>query len=164
MLKRILLLFFHTLPIFIFAQKTDNAYINAPVISPPKEIKTITTGGDWVEPTMPYLKLEQCDSLPYSQKKFCSDQYLKAFIEDYMIYPMPDSGYEGRVYISFIVTENGNMQKIEVIKNMSPHQALADEALRLVQLLSEHHRWYSAQQKGKAVKVRMVIPVIFKLK
>jgi len=65
---------------------------------------------------------------------------------------------EGRVFIEFVLERNGSITEVKSIK--APHDLLAKEGERVVKLAP---KWNPAQQRGKAVKQKMVIPLIFKL-
>ena len=66
-------------------------------------------------------------------------------------------GAEGRVFVRFIVDEEGEVTDPEVAKGV--HDALDAEALRVVETL----RFEPGQQEGEPVKVRMTMPFTFKL-
>ena len=69
-----------------------------------------------------------------------------------------DAGIEGRVFVQFIVKDNGELADVKVVKGVDP--ALDAEALRVI---SEMPAWNPGQQRGINVNVRMVLPVFFKL-
>lgn len=66
---------------------------------------------------------------------------------------------EGRVYVQFVVLENGQVEQLKVIKGIG--YGCDEEAMRLVALSSGN--WIPGKQYGNTVKVRMVLPIIFKL-
>ena len=65
---------------------------------------------------------------------------------------------EGVVHVSFIVDEKGNVTNAEVIKKVAPE--LDKEALRVVKIMP---KWTPGKDKGKNVKVKMTLPISFKL-
>ena len=67
-------------------------------------------------------------------------------------------GVSGKVYAEFIVTSEGKLEKIKVIK--SPDELLSEEVTRVLKTSPD---WKPGKQKNKAVDVSMTIPVIFKL-
>ncbi len=67
-------------------------------------------------------------------------------------------GLEGTVYIEAIVDENGNVIESKVIKNIGG--GLDEEALNAV----ASTKFHPGLQRGKAVKVRITIPIKFVLK
>lgn len=68
------------------------------------------------------------------------------------------AGVEGRVYLQFIVDENGNVVDPVVMKGIGA--GCDDEALRVVKTL----KFKPGRQRGEAVKVRFSLPVNFRLK
>ena len=67
------------------------------------------------------------------------------------------AGAEGRVFVRFVVDEEGNVTESEVVKGA--HEALDAEAVRVVQTL----RFEPGEQRGEPVKVAMTMPFTFKL-
>jgi TonB family protein len=66
-------------------------------------------------------------------------------------------GVEGRVFVQFIVDERGLTSEVKTVKGVGA--GLDGEAERVIKL----SKWEPGTQKGKAVKVRMIMPVSFKL-
>lgn len=65
---------------------------------------------------------------------------------------------EGTVYVSFIVGKSGEILEAKVIKGID---GFCDaEALRVIGLMKE---WLPGQQGGRPVKVRMVLPITFRI-
>jgi periplasmic protein TonB len=67
-------------------------------------------------------------------------------------------GTEGKVFVQFVVNKDGTIQDVNVIKGVSAE--LDKEAARLIQLMPA---WKAGKQNGKAVRVKFVLPVNFKL-
>ena len=65
---------------------------------------------------------------------------------------------QGRVMVRFIVTKDGSIKNPEVVRSVYP--SLDAEAIRVI---SQMPKWTPGKQRGKAVNVRYVIPLIFKL-
>ncbi len=68
------------------------------------------------------------------------------------------AGVNGRVFVQFIVDEVGNVTNPVVLRGIGG--GCDEEALRVV----KKARFKPGKQRGKAVKVRYVIPIVFKLK
>jgi TonB family protein len=68
------------------------------------------------------------------------------------------SGIQGRVILSFVVEETGEITDIEVVEGVSPD--LDKEAVRVAKLMPH---WSPAIQNNKFVRVRYTLPVIFRL-
>jgi len=67
------------------------------------------------------------------------------------------AGIEGRVFIQFVVNENGDVINPTVIRGR--HELLDSEALRVIRLA----QFEPGRQRGKPVKVQMALPITFKL-
>lgn len=65
---------------------------------------------------------------------------------------------EGRVFVVFIVQEDGEITNVQIARGIGG--GCDEEAERLVR---ESEKWIPAKQRGKNVKVRMNIPIVFKL-
>jgi len=82
-----------------------------------------------------------------------------AAIQQLIVYPeiAKRAGVQGRVYVKAFVNENGSVQKVELIKGIG---AGCDEAaMEAVQKT----KFKPGKQRGKAVKVQVTVPVLFKL-
>lgn len=82
------------------------------------------------------------------------------FIKKNMKYPdfEKNEAIDGKVYASFVVDEEGNISDIKIVRSVS--KGLDNEAIRLLKLMQ---KWLPGVKDGKAVKVRMTIPIAFKL-
>ncbi|TRX59459.1 TonB family protein [Fulvivirga sp. M361] len=67
-------------------------------------------------------------------------------------------GIEGRVYVQFVVEKDGSLSDVKVIKGIDAD--CDSEATRVVQNAS---KFKPGSQRGKAVRVRMTLPIVFKL-
>ncbi|MBE0674855.1 MAG: TonB family protein [Bacteroidales bacterium] len=68
-------------------------------------------------------------------------------------------GIQGRVFVQFIVDEQGNVKDPEVIKGADP---LLDKAA--LEVIAGMPPWSPGKQGGKSVKVYMTVPISFALK
>lgn len=68
------------------------------------------------------------------------------------------AGIEGRVFVQFVVDENGDVINPTVIRGR--HPLLDAEALRVIKTA----KFEPGRQRGKAVKVQMAMPISFVLK
>lgn len=67
-------------------------------------------------------------------------------------------GVEGRVFVEFVVNRDGSIVDVRSIKGIGA--GCDEEAVRIVQSAPA---WKPGKQRGKAVRQKMVIPIIFKL-
>ncbi|AHM59376.1 TonB family protein [Flammeovirgaceae bacterium 311] len=70
-------------------------------------------------------------------------------------------GIQGKVFVRFVVTAQGKVESVEVIKGLDP--ALDKEAVRMIKLSEEQPGWVPGQEQGERVDVQLVQPVWFKL-
>ena len=82
------------------------------------------------------------------------------FVARQMHYPeeAEEKGIEGRVLIRFVVEKDGRLTNFEVIE--TPDPLLSDEALRV---LKQMPKWIPAKNKGKDVRCRYSMPILFRL-
>ena len=65
---------------------------------------------------------------------------------------------EGKVFVQFVVDIDGSIKDIKVIKPLGG--GCDEEAIRI---LKKHPKWKPGKQRGRPVKVGMVIPIAFRL-
>jgi len=66
---------------------------------------------------------------------------------------------EGRVIVQFIVDENGNAHDTEILRGVGA--GLDEEAARVIM---EEAKFIPGRQRGRAIPVRMSLPIVFKLR
>ncbi|MDT8373402.1 MAG: energy transducer TonB [Bacteroidales bacterium] len=69
-----------------------------------------------------------------------------------------ENGIQGRVFISFVVETNGNVSNVTVTRSVD---ALLDDAAK--EAVAASPRWEPGMQRGRPVRVRYSIPIIFQL-
>jgi protein TonB len=69
-----------------------------------------------------------------------------------------ENGIQGRVFITFVVETNGNVSNVTVTRSVDP---LLDDAAR--EAVAASPRWEPGMQRGRPVRVRYSIPIIFQL-
>lgn len=75
-----------------------------------------------------------------------------------LVYPAKalKKGQEGKVLVEFIIDRQGILRNPRVISSINP--LLDEEALRVVTLLKA---WHPGMLQGRAINVRMAIPIVF---
>lgn len=68
-------------------------------------------------------------------------------------------GVQGRVIVLFIVEKDGSISHPKVVKSVNPD--LDAEALRVISAMP---KWKPGRQRGKDVRVKYTVPVMFRLK
>lgn len=66
----------------------------------------------------------------------------------------------GKVYVTFVIEEDGSISNIRVLRDPDPEGRLGEEAMRVVSLMP---KWKPGAQRGKAVRVQYNLPVNFTL-
>ena len=86
---------------------------------------------------------------------------LMKYLSTNMRYPKEaqSKGIQGRVIVQFVVEKDGSITDAKVMKPVDPQ--LDAEALRAVNAMP---KWTPGKQRGKAVRVRYTLPVMFHLK
>lgn len=67
-------------------------------------------------------------------------------------------GLEGRVFVEFVVERDGSLTDIKVAKGIGG--GCDEEAIRVI---SNAPKWNPGKQRGREVRVRMIMPIVFKL-
>ncbi len=108
-----------------------------------------------VDATLPFAAVEQ------KPEFIGGPQAMMKFISKNVNYPSicRDNGVQGRVFVSFIIDEEGNVTNVELEKGKNKH--LDKEAIRVIKKMP---KWKPGKQRGKAVKVKYTIPVNYKLR
>ncbi len=65
---------------------------------------------------------------------------------------------EGRVFVQFVVDKDGSITNVEVLKGIGG--GCDEEAVRVVK---NAPKWNPGKQRGRPVRVKMVLPITFKL-
>jgi TonB family protein len=78
-----------------------------------------------------------------------------------LLYPKEarEKGIEGKVFIEFVVQTSGEMSDFKVAKGID--DSVDTEALRA--FIQINTKWFPAIHKGEIVKMKMTIPIVFKL-
>lgn len=67
-------------------------------------------------------------------------------------------GIEGKVFVEFVVNKDGSLADIEIIKGIGG--GCDEEAVRV---LKNSPKWIPGKQRGKSVRVKMSVPIVFRL-
>ena len=69
-----------------------------------------------------------------------------------------ENGTQGRVTVQFVVNRDGSIVDAKVLRGVDPY--LDTEAIRVI---SSMPKWKPGMQRGKAVRVKYTVPVMFRL-
>lgn len=67
-------------------------------------------------------------------------------------------GVEGQVFVGFIVSKEGRIDEVNVVKGLS--KECDEEAIRVIKSMPD---WKPGKQNGRAVPVKYVLPIKFKI-
>ena len=83
------------------------------------------------------------------------------FIQNSLKYPeaAKAAGVEGKAFVQFVVKADGSISDVEIMHS-SGDASLDAEALRVVKAMP---KWRPAMNKGEAVNVKFVLPIVYKL-
>ena len=85
------------------------------------------------------------------------------YLNTNIIYPedAKEMGIEGKVFVSFVIFEDGSVQQISILLGIKGNKSCENEALRLIKRMP---KWTPGKnEQGKEVKVRVKTPVVFRL-
>ena len=88
------------------------------------------------------------------------DGNVQAWIAKNIKYPViaAENGIQGRVFIKFVIEKDGKVGNIEILRGVDA--SLDKEAVRVIKAMPA---WKPGQQRGKAVRVSMQVPINFQL-
>lgn len=67
-------------------------------------------------------------------------------------------GIEGKVFVQFVVDKDGTITDVQAVKGIGA--GCDEEAVRVIK---SSPKWKPGKQRGRPVKVRMILPITFKL-
>ncbi|MEM9545881.1 MAG: energy transducer TonB [Bacteroidota bacterium] len=106
-----------------------------------------------------------CEGKELSKKELdqCADNRMAMYMYKRMKYPAlaRENGTQGTVIISFVVGKNGSIMNPEIQRDLG--DGCGEEALKVVKRMQDEVRWIPGKQRGRPVKVKVTIPVKFKL-
>ncbi|MGV6861473.1 MAG: energy transducer TonB [Putridiphycobacter sp.] len=84
---------------------------------------------------------------------------LKKYIQDHLVYPkrLKKEGIGGKVYVGCIIEKDGEVTNEQAYQGIN--RKLEYEALKVVQGMPN---WIPGKHKGKVVRVKKIIPIVFK--
>lgn len=87
---------------------------------------------------------------------------MMSFIKKNIKYPQQAQkmDIQGTVFVEFVVNSDGKLSNIKVVEGRSVGYGLDDEAIRVVRMMPD---WNPGKNSGRPVRVRMTIPIKFKL-
>jgi len=88
------------------------------------------------------------------------DQAMMKWLAENIKYPViaQENGMQGRVICQFVVNKDGSIVDIDVVRSVDP--SLDKEAIRVIKSMP---KWKPGKQRGKPVRVKFTLPVVFRL-
>lgn len=82
------------------------------------------------------------------------------YVGENLRYPATASrmNVQGRVFVQFVVEKDGSLTDVQVVKGIGA--GCDEEAVRVIQ---NAPKWAPGKQRGRPVRVRMILPIVFKL-
>lgn len=68
-------------------------------------------------------------------------------------------GIEGKVFVEFMVNIDGSITDVKVLKGIG--SGCDEEAVKVIK---NSPKWIAGTKRGKAVKMKVTIPIVFELK
>lgn len=88
------------------------------------------------------------------------DEAMMNFLQKEIKYPKKamDKNIQGKVFVSMIISEQGDVTEVEALK--SPSEELKKEAERVIKKMPN---WIPGEKNGNVVAVKVILPIQFKL-
>lgn len=86
---------------------------------------------------------------------------LSSFLSENIVYPdeAQEKGISGRVMVQYVIEKDGSVTEVKVMKGVDP--LLDAEAVRVVKAMP---KWKPGTVNGKPVRVKYMLPIVFKIK
>lgn len=132
------------------------------------EIQSVQIETEPEEEALPFAVVENPPIFPGCEKfkdrdaqKACFQKKILDFVSKNYHYPEDARTLkiEGRIFVQFVVEKDGWIDNIQVVRGVDP--MLDDEAVRVVKALPQMK---AAEQRGKPVRMRFVLPIKMVLK
>ena len=138
------------------ADVEETAIVSSEELNQAVEIKYVPVAVEEEEPEEQTIfeVVEQMPDFPGGQAALM--QYLAKNIK----YPTiaQENGTQGRVIVQFVVNRDGSIVDAKVVRSVDPY--LDKEALRVINTMP---KWKPGMQRGKPVRVKFTVPVMFRL-
>ena len=82
------------------------------------------------------------------------------FLSNNINYPAEakEKGIQGRVIVNYVVEKDGSISEVHIVRGVDP--MLDKEAVRVIESMPD---WKPGKQRGKEVRVRYTLPIVFRL-
>jgi TonB family protein len=109
-------------------------------------------------PAEDYLPFNDYDQAPVPNGGI---EAFQRFVVENVVYPKKAKakGIQGRVFVQFLVSEEGEVTHISVAKGIDPK--IDAEAVKLIKEFGDKVGWTPGSLEGEAVTVHVIVPILF---
>ena len=102
--------------------------------------------------------LGDCSLLDNASRAKCTEDAIRMFIAENIRIPesVKDRGQGGKVFVSFVVNKNGNVDNVKILKGIDGAKAMDREVIRVVNSLPQFD---PGEQSGRKASVIYTIPI-----
>ncbi len=112
-----------------------------------------------VKEEVPVLRAETMPSFNGKKDAAATAEFRTWVLKNIQYPPLAEeNNITGRVIIRFVIERDGTVSNVEALS--SPDKLLTDEAVRVV---SKSPKWTLGEQRGKKVRVAVIVPIDFQL-
>ena len=152
-----------TEPVFTAAIEEDMIPITQQpeVVAPPPGTGTTAVATGPVGPVVEEVDENQIYDIVEENPRFPGgEEACMKWLSDNIKYPpiCVEQGIQGRVYAQFVVNKDGSIVDIKIVRSPDPY--LSKEAERVLKMMP---KWSPGKQRGKPVRVKFSLPVMFRL-
>lgn len=104
------------------------------------------------------------DMISPEERYRCTQNQILKFFSRHLSYPelARENDIEGTVVLQFVIAKTGEIEQVKVVRDIGG--GCGKETMRVFQkFLNENHHWTPGKQRGRAVDVRMTLPIKFQL-
>ncbi len=148
--------------LFILACKQNDSQVSKQHEALSENLSDSAQGILYIVDQPPHLA--SCDSLTEKDaRKYCTDQKLLSYVHDHMVYPQyaSEHGIEGRVVVTFVVETDGRLSNIKALHDIGG--GTGEASVKVIEGMNQDIKWVPGILADKKVRVRMNLPVTFKL-
>lgn len=150
--------YFSLLALFFAFSTLAQSQTVCPYVAPPADAPV----RNWDKP--PLLLAQSINQEAPQGAKDRSEAAILQFIYQNLRWPPIAHCVEGTIVIGFVINTDGFIEKESIRCVRSIHPAIADEGIRIIQLMADlQMRWQPAEKDGEQVRAQFFVPIRFRL-